>query len=85
MLGMCKISYPESSKTNGFRKFKITNLQSVHIIREGFEVNFDARVLPNTYGLKHYRSYLTSTFFSFHERVDIFREKITQKCKITLQ
>ena len=85
MLGMCKISYPESNKTNGFRKFKITNLQSVHIIREGFEVNFDARVLPNAYSLKHYRSYLTSTLFSFHERVDIFREKITQKCKITLQ
>lgn len=85
MLGMCKISYPESNKTNGFRKFKITNLQSVHIIREGFEVNFAARVLPEAYSLKHYRSYLTSTFFSFHERVDIFREKITQKCKITLQ
>ena len=85
MLGMCKISYPESSKTNGFRKFKITNLQSVHIIREGFEVYFAARVLPEAYCLKHYRSYLTSTLFSFHERVDIFREKITQKCKITLQ
>ena len=53
MLGMCKISYPESSKTNGFRKFKITNLQSVHIIREGFEVNFAARVLPEAYCLKH--------------------------------
>lgn len=75
MLGMCKISYPESNKTNGFRKFKITNLQSVHIIREGFEVNFDARVLSNAYGLKHYRSYLTSTFFSFHERVDIFKKR----------
>lgn len=75
MLGMCKISYPESSKTNGFRKFKITNLQSVHIIREGFEVYFAARVLPEAYSLKHYRSYLTSTFFSFHERMDIFKKR----------